>query len=196
MKLFHSPTSPYVRKVMACAIAVGIDARIELIPTDPHASPPGLLAMNPLSRVPCLVTDDGLSLFDSPVICEYLDHTAEGALFPPSGPARWRALKQQAVGDGIMDAAVRRRQAQGRPAEQARQAMMDREAAAVSRALASVEAELPPEHLDIGTIAIACALGYLDLRFAGDNWRASCPKLADWFEAMSARPELARTAPA
>ncbi|MGH7044466.1 MAG: glutathione S-transferase N-terminal domain-containing protein, partial [Acetobacteraceae bacterium] len=73
MKLFHSPTSPYVRKVMACAVARGLEGRIEIVPTNPHQSPPGLLAVNPLSRVPALVRDDGGALFDSPVICEYLD---------------------------------------------------------------------------------------------------------------------------
>ena len=195
MRLFHSPTSPYVRKVMATAIACGIDGQITLVATDPHASPPGLLASNPLSRVPCLVTDDGLSLFDSPVICEYLDNTGAGQLFPPPGPARWRALKQQAIGDGIMDAAVQRRMEQARPAEAARQAAMDRHAAAIARALQTLEADPPADHLDIGTIAIACALGDLDLHFPREDWRAECPKLAAWFETMAARPELARSAP-
>jgi glutathione S-transferase len=73
VKLFYSQTSPYVRKVMACAIERNINRQIELLPTNPHLSPPALLAMNPLSKVPCLVTDDGVALFDSPVICEYLE---------------------------------------------------------------------------------------------------------------------------
>lgn len=194
MKLFHSPTSPYVRKVMATAIACGIEKEITLVPTNPHESPADLVANNPLSRVPCLVTDDGVGLFDSPVICEYLDWKGEGALFP-AGAARWRALKLQAIGDGIMDAAVARRGEMGRPMEAARTAMMERNAAAVSRALDALEADPPPDHLDIGTITVACALGYLDLRFAADGWRAGHPKLAAWYEMMATRPELTRTAP-
>jgi glutathione S-transferase len=173
LKLHHSATSPYVRKVMACAIARGIEGRIETVPTNPHISPPGLLADNPLSKVPCLVTDDGLALFDSPVICEYLDSVGdEMPMFPPPGPARWRALKFQALGDGVLDAAVARRMEQGKPAETARDIFMARQAVAIGRALDALEADPPANHLDIGAIAVACALGYLDFRFAGEPWLA------------------------
>ena len=196
MKLYHSATSPYVRKVMACAIARGLDHQIELVTTNPHESPAALLRDNPLSKVPCLVTDDGLALFDSPVICEYLDSVGDVIpLFPAGGPLRWRALRLQAMGDGLMDAAVLRRMEQGRPADTAREAVMDRQAHAVARTLDQLEADLPANHLDIGTITVACALGYLDLRFAADQWRAGRPKLAHWCEAMSERPEIAQTAP-
>ena len=195
MKLFHASASPYARKVMAVAIAGGIEGQITLVPTNPHLSPPELLALNPLSRIPCLVTPDGIGLFDSPVTCEYLDSVAGGALFPPAGPARWRALKKQAIGDGIMDAAVGRRMEQARPAEPARAALMDRQAEAVTRSLAALEADPPADHLDIGTISIGCALGYLDFRFAEEDWRTAHPKLATWFEKMAAQPELSRTKP-
>ena len=88
MKLHYSPASPYVRKVMACAIARGIDGLIETVATNPHVSPAGLLADNPLSKVPALVTDDGIAVHDSPVICEYLDTIGDAApLFPPTGSA-------------------------------------------------------------------------------------------------------------
>ena len=196
MKLHYSATSPYVRKVVACAVARGIDGQIERVQTDPYGLPPGLLADNPLSKVPCLVTADGLALFDSPVICEYLDSVGdERPLFPPTGAARWRALRQQAVADGIIDAAVGVRLEQGRPQDAARDAAMTRSKAAVERALDALEADVPVQHVDIGTIALACALGYLDLRFAADAWRARRPRLAAWNETMAARPELARTAP-
>ena len=134
MKLHYSATSPYVRKVVACALACGISDQITHIETNPHVSPPDLLAANPLSKVPCLVTEDGFALFDSPVICEYLDAVGAGSLFPPPGPARWRALRFQAIGDGIMDAAVSRRMDMGRPAEAARAAARARGRAAVERA--------------------------------------------------------------
>lgn len=196
MKLHYSPTSPYVRKVMACAIARGVDGQIELVETNPHASPAGLLAHNPLSKVPCLVTEDGLALFDSPVICEYLDSVGdERPLFPAAGAARWRALRQQAIADGIMDAAVGVRMEQGRPQEAARDAAMARNRAAVERALDVLETDAPVQHVDIGTLALACALGYLDFRFADDAWRTGRPGLAAWYETMATRPELTRTAP-
>src|SRR5258708_17860841 len=107
MKLYYSATSPYVRKVMACAITRELEGRIQLHNSNPHASPADLVADNPTSKVPCLVTDDGMSLYDSPVICEVLDSMGDApALFPPAGAARWKALKYQAMGDGILDAAV------------------------------------------------------------------------------------------
>ncbi len=196
MKLFYSPTSPYVRKVMACAILRGLEGRIETVPTNPHQSPPELLAANPLSKVPGLVTDEGMALFDSPVICEYLDSLGDAApLFPPAGPARWRALVLQAMGDGILDAAVPRRMEQGRPQEAARDAAIARMRDASNRTLDALEAAPPGDGLDIGTITVACALGYLDLRFAAEPWREGRPRLAAWFARMAAVPALARTAP-
>ncbi len=195
MKLYYSATSPYVRKVIACAIACGTLDQITRIETNPHESPPDLLAANPLSKVPCLVTQDGVALFDSPVICEYLDAVGGGSLFPPPGPARWRALKRQAVGDGIMDAAVLRRGDMARPREAARDAAMARQQAAIVRALDLLQADPPANHLDIGSIAVACALGYLDHRFADDPWRDGRGKLAQWYAAMEQRPEIAQSAP-
>ena len=196
MKLFHSYASPFVRKVMACAIARDLHERIELIPTVPAKSPPALLAANPLSRIPCLVTEDGLALFDSPVICEYLDSREEGIrLFPRAAAARWTALKQQALADGMMDAAVALRQEGMRPQEAARSAQMARHKAAIDRSVAALEADLPHEALDIGTITVGCALGYLDFRFAHEPWRPAAPKLAAWFEAFAKHPCMARTVP-
>ncbi|MDE2007921.1 MAG: glutathione S-transferase N-terminal domain-containing protein [Rhodospirillales bacterium] len=196
MKLFYSPTSPYVRNVMACAILRGLDGRIEKVPTNPHQSPPGLIAANPLSKVPCLLADDGTALFDSPVICEYLDDLGTAPkLFPAPGPARWRALVLQAMGDGILDASVPRRAEQARPREDARDAAIARMRDAVNRTLAMLEAAPPGEALDIGTIAVACGLGYLDFRFAAEPWREAHPKLAAWFARIGAVPALAATAP-
>jgi glutathione S-transferase len=196
VKLYYSATSPYVRKVMACAITRGMDGRMQLVPTNPHESPPELLADNPLSKVPCLVTDDGMALFDSPVICEYLDTRGEARpLFPEHGAARWRALKQQAMGDGILDAAVLRRMEQARPREAARDAVLARQRAVVDRTLEALEADPPHRIVDIGSITLACALGYLDFRFGGEPWRESRPRLAAWFEAFSQEPGIARTVP-
>jgi glutathione S-transferase len=197
MKLFYSPTSPFVRKVVACAITRGLDSRIERIPTDAHASPPALLAANPLSKVPTLLTEDGIAIFDSPLICEYLDSIGDAPpLFPDHGASRWVALRHQALGDGMMEAAVMARGEILRPQEAARQANIARQKAAVARGLAMLEDQPPSDGLpDIGGISVACALGYLDFRFADDAWRDHHPRLAQWFEGVSALPGIAETAP-
>lgn len=196
MKIYYSGTSPYVRKVMVCAILRGLDGRIEKHPSNPHASPADLLADNPLSRVPCLVADDGMSLYDSPVICEYLDSIGDApALFPVAGPARWRALKLQAMGDGILDAAVPCRGELAKPKEAARDGLIARYKAAMARTVDALEADLPGTDLDIGTVAVACALGYLDFRYAAEPWRPGHPKLAAWYEAFARHPAMAATAP-
>jgi glutathione S-transferase len=196
MNLYFVGTSPFVRKVMACAIARGVDQQITALPTRLQDSPPDLLADNPLGKVPCLITDDGLALFDSPVICEYLDTLGDAAtLFPEHGAARWRARKQQALGDGILDAAVARRGETTRPKEAARDALMARYRGVVERSLAALEADPPHKLVDIGSITVACALGYLDFRFAAEPWRPGHPKLAAWFEAFSQEPAIARTTP-
>ncbi|HVC62752.1 MAG TPA: glutathione S-transferase N-terminal domain-containing protein [Acetobacteraceae bacterium] len=196
MKLFYSPASPYARKVLACAITRGIESRFEKLPTNPNTSPPELLQQNPLSKVPCLVTDDGLALFDSPVICEYLDSRGDAQpLFPSHGPARWRALKLQAMGDGILDASVPRRWEMLKPPEADRAAWIARQKAAVDRTLDALEANPPHRMLDIGSIAVACALGYLDFRFAAEPWRPAHPKLVAWFEAFRENPGIAQTVP-
>jgi glutathione S-transferase len=198
MKLHHSPASPYVRKVMACAIARGLDDRIETVATNPHVSPSELLADNPLSKVPALVAEDGTAIYDSPVICEYLDTLGNApALFPPTGtPARLRAQIMHATADGILDAAVARRLQMAHPQDDGRRAFDARQKAAVERALDVLEAAPPKGLADIGAIAAACALGYLDFRFPHEPWRETHPRLAAWFTEVSKLPPLARTVPA
>jgi glutathione S-transferase len=197
VKLYYSATSPYVRKVVACAMIRGLDGRIERHTSNPHASPADLVADNPFSKVPCLITDDGLPLFGSQLICEYLDSLGEELpLFPAHGPARWRALKFQSLGDGILDAAVPCRGEQGKPREQARDAQIARFKAAISRAVDTLEADPPHKHIDIGSVTVACALGYLDFRFADDPWRSGHPRLAAWYRAFVQNKGLAETTPA
>lgn len=198
MRLNHSPTSPYVRKVMACAIARGLDARIETLPTNPHQSPPELVDVNPLSRVPALLLDDGTALYDSPVICEYLDGLGDAPpLFPVAGPARLTALRQQALADGILDAAVPRRREMGLPPDEGRSAFIARQREVMARAVDALEAEADGlgELRTIGEIAAGCALGYLDFRYAAEPWRPGHERLASWFARVAELPPLARTAP-
>jgi len=197
VKLHHSPASPYVRKVMACAIARGIDGQITTVATNPHVSPADLLASNPLSKVPALVAEDGTAIYDSPVICEYLDTLGDApALFPPTGSAaRLRAQIMHAAADGILDAAVARRLNMPHPQDDGRKAFDARQRAAVDRALDVLEVSPPIGLDDIGAIAVGCALGYLDFRFAAEPWRDAHPRLAAWFAEVSRLAPLSRTVP-
>jgi glutathione S-transferase len=196
MKLAYSPASPYVRKVMACAIARGLDGRIEkwaVATTDP-----ALLPVNPLSKVPSLVTDDGVALYDSPVICEYLDSLGDAPkLFPPAGPARWNALRQQALGDGILDATQPRRREVALPRDEGRRAYIELQQGKVSRALDVLEAEADTlgALTTIGEITIGCALSYLDFRYPHEPWRPGHPKLEAWYARVVKLPPLANTMP-
>lgn len=200
MKLYHSSSSPFVRKVVACAHELGLILRIELIPSAAHPvnRDAGVVAANPLGKVPAFVTDDGTVLYDSRVICEYLDHEGKGALFPASGAARWRALRDQALGDGLLDAAVLARyEAAVRPEAYRWQPWSDGQLAKVRSCLAVIEADADGygERVDIGTITLGCALGYLDFRFADLAWRDAHPRTARWFARFSERPSMRASAP-
>jgi glutathione S-transferase len=196
MKLYYSPTSPYVRKVMACAMIRGLDGRIEKHDCNPHLSPADLVADNPLSKVPCLVTDDGMSLFGSQLICEFLDSLGDYlTLFPAHGAARWRALKFQSLGDGILDAAVPCRGELQKPQEAARDAQIARFKMVMMNAVGVLEGDPPHKHVDIGSVTVACALGYLDFRFPDLAWREGHPKLAAWYEVFGRNKGIAETAP-
>ncbi len=202
MRLHSHPASPFGRKVMVAAHELGIAERIRLdyrrvTPVEPNAA---VVADNPLGKLPTLVLEDGRALFDSRVICEYLDQLCGGGrLFPAEPEARWRALRLQALGDGIMDAAVLARyETVLRPEELRWQAWIEHQKLKITRALDWLEprvAELPEEGVDIGAISVGCALGYLDFRFGADGWRAGRPGLARWYERFAARPSMAATRP-
>lgn len=198
MKLHWTPTSPYVRKVMVAAYETGLDGRIERIETSFWPPDPGYAKINPLGKVPALVTDAGQALFDSGVICEYLDSLHHGTkLFPPAGETRWRALVLHSLADGILDAAVLRVMERRRPGELQSAEEMARQKEKVARALDALEekAGALEGSITIGTIAAGCALGYLDFRFADEDWRDGRPKLTAWYEGFQARPSMAATVP-
>ncbi len=197
MKLRYSATSPFVRKVLVTAIELGLDKKIERMPTNPNDPASDLSKQNPLVKVPCLQLDDGSALYDSPVICEYLDSLAGGKFHPASGPARWTALRRQAVADGIMDAGVLVRGEVLRPAGEQSPGFIARQKTKMAQALDALEGEADKlgEAPDIGLIAIASALGYVDFRFAADNWRGKRPKLARWYDRFAQRPSMQATAP-
>lgn len=186
--LRSSPASPFGRKVKIAAYELGLMDRIEVAAADTNDPAEPLRRQNPLGKIPTLVLEDGTTLFDSRVIVEYLDHLGGGRLFP-AGEARFAQLRLQALADGLCDAAllqvyeVRYRPEQGRNAD-----WVAHQGGKVSRALAALEAEPPayPDRPRIGEIALACALGYLDLRFEG-KWRAGHPRLVAWLDAFAAK---------
>lgn len=189
MKLMSSPLSPYGRKVKIAARMKNVDSKIELLPTDTNKGDDTLNKLNPLGKIPCLITEQGEAIFDSHVICEYLDSlSATPVLFPKSGAERWRTLTMGALGDGILDAALLLvYEGRFRPENMKVQGWVDRQQAKIDRSLALLEAA-PPAWTgspDYGHLTIAVALGYLDFRHGG-KWRAGHPKLVKWLDGFAA----------
>jgi glutathione S-transferase len=201
MRLHFSPRSPYARKVVVVAHEAGLMAHIDVVSTS--ASPvtvnDELVGDNPLGKIPCLVTDEGEPLYDSRVICEYLDSRHAGhKLFPHDGPARWIAIRRQALADGICDASLLARyEAFLRPQDRQWDDWLKGQSLKVQRGLDELEREVASFAVlpDIGQIAIAVALGYRDFRFPEADWRTSRPKLAQWYEAFAERPSMQATRP-
>jgi glutathione S-transferase len=199
VKLYFAPASPYARKVRAAAVELGLADRIELILQMPRDNAKGFFSVNPLARIPVLETDSGEVLFDSPVICEYLDSLGSTRLCPASGPQRFAVLKRQAIGDGLLDNLVPLRGELMRPKEQQSPDFISRAYATVDRTLQALDRDSKTgkgSKPDIGDIAIGCALAYLDFRYPDRPWRDANPQLAAWFAALSARPCFTQTPPA
>lgn len=200
MRLRHSHTSPFVRKVAVLLHETGLVDRVEFDTVDGWSEPATLTDDNPLSMVPTLELDDGSSLYDSAVICEYLDSCHEGAkMIPPPGDARWRVLRQQALGDGMLDCAVLVfMETVKRPEDKRWDWWLQLKRRAIMRSVDHLEADahsLVEERVDLGTISIAVALSYLDLRGAVGEWRDGHPRLAAWHARFDARPSMQATAP-
>lgn len=201
MRLYFSPTSPYVRKVMVLLHETGQMDEVELVagsgsPVDPGTAP---LEANPLGKVPALERPDGPALYDSRVICRYLDARAEAGLYP-TGARLWDSLTVEATGDGILDAALLMvYEGRLRPEELRFAPWVEGQWAKVDRALDVLETRWLAHlrgPLEAGQIAVGCALGYLDFRHGARGWRTGRPGLAAWFEGFAARPSMMATMPA
>ena len=200
MKLFYSATSPFVRKCLVVAHELGLAARIEPVPAAPHPVNRDaiVVAQNPLGKIPTLITDEGAVLYDSRVICEYLDSLGGGRLFPRDGGARWSALTHQSLGDGIMDAAILiRYETFARPEPLRWPEWIAGQTEKLTAGLSEIERHAGgfAERVDIGTITLGCTLGYLDMRFGHLGWRERHPATAAWFSAFAARPSMVATRP-
>ncbi|MBL6454681.1 glutathione S-transferase family protein [Belnapia sp. T6] len=198
MQLHWSSRSPFVRKVMVCVHERGLEGLIERIPTVVALTrvEHGLLPRNPLGRIPTLVRPDGSVLFDSVVICEYLDGLGDAPrLFPEAGPARIEALQRHALGTGFMEMLLLWR---GESLREVRSPIViegfELKREAVLPALEALVPTLEATPYDIGHVAIGCSLSYLDFRWGEYDWRAAQPRLAAWHAGFSARPAVQATA--
>jgi glutathione S-transferase len=200
MKLLHAAASPFVRKVMVLLHETGqLDAvEIETVKTSPVAPNPGIIAANPLGKIPCLVRDDGPALYDSRVICRYLDARAGGRLYP-TGEALWSTLALEATAEGMNEAALACvYEARLRPEEHRSAEVVAGQRAKIDNAMSALEdrwmAHLAGP-LDMGQVAVGCALGFISFRLTDWDWRAAHPALAAWFEDFSKRPSMVATIP-
>ncbi len=198
MKLYGSLTSPYVRKVRV--LLREKDISCEFVVSNPGEPDSVVPQYNPLGKVPVLELDDGTTLFDSPVILEYLDALQGAPLLPLTGQERWAVLRWQALADGIIDAVVTRVLETRRPVEQQSPGAMSHQEGKVARALVFAEQYhggkryLLGDTLSLADLSMGVALGYVDFRFPHD-WRGRHAKLAQWFERIAARPSFVGTQP-
>lgn len=199
MKLYSSPTSPFVRKVRILIREKGAAHLVAEEVVSAMADPASLHAANPLGKVPALAFDDGTTLFDSPVICEYLDTVLEGpSLLPASGAARWQVQRLHAIGDGIAEAAVSLTFEKARPEAERSENWMGRWRRAITRSLDLLEKEAASlaGAPTLGSIAIESAIAYLDFRHGDLNWREGRPALDAFMKNASGRAAFKETAPA
>jgi glutathione S-transferase len=196
MTLRSAAASPFGRKIRLAAAVLGLERDVLIETADPTDPADTVRRQNPLGKIPVLITEEDGALYDSRVILEYLDHRAGGGKIIPAAPKeRFAALRLQALCDGIMDAAILRvYEGRWRKPDRHEPAWVEHQAGKIDRALAALEAEVPAvEPITVAQIALAAALGYLDLRFEG-AWRKDHPKLVAWLDSFAARvPAFAAT---
>jgi len=198
MKLYYASSSPYVKKVLACAIELGIDNAIELIPCNVPERDDELRQYNPLGKIPAMLTRSGSVLFDSPVICRWLAASARDPRLCPPDPAEMaRAMTLEALGDGIVDACQIRRKELLRGEAHLRQDVVDHQRKAMLGGLDALESGSialgDPDQPTIGELAIGTALDYFDFRFDFERWRETRPALELWYRKLSARASMTHT---
>jgi glutathione S-transferase len=196
MKLYSNTASPFGRKCKIVAHELGL--KLEVIRTLPMQDPE-FRRINPLGKIPALVVDDGSVLFDSPVICEYLNAKGAGKFFPTdtiwkAAANRWKSQVLHALGDGISEAAVSYVILGREPVPP--EAFRARQLAAIEAGLDAVERAKISDPITIGEISLACALGYVEFRLPDLDWKSSRPKLAAWYARMCEYPSMKATVPA
>lgn len=199
MKLYYSPASPFARKCLVVAHELGLTDRIQLLNEGVHPVNRNqkVVAANPLGQVPTLITDSGQALHDSRVICDYLNAQGQGSLIP-ADDTRWTVLTEQSMADGLLAAALLcRYEVAARPEDLRWADWTQGQMQKIIDTLACFESVISRRgaSLDLGTIGLACALGYLDFRFADYDWRSANPGLAEWYGRFAQRPSMQATAP-
>lgn len=199
MRLYGSFTSPFVRKVRMVLMEKNIAC--EMVVEGPADAAGNVARLNPLRAIPVLERDDGEILFDSSMICEYIDSLNDKPrLYPASGEARWQVLRWHALGQGMMEATVARFVELRKPADKQDGATAAKHEARIAAALAFAAGLVPTSGfiagntIGIADITLAAALGYIDLRYVHD-WRGKHPRLAQWLVPISARPSFIETQP-
>ncbi|MGH8446759.1 MAG: glutathione S-transferase family protein [Solimonas sp.] len=198
MRLYRSLASPYSRRVRAVIDELGLAEQIDEVEVDPYGPPADFLSINPLSKVPVLITGEGEALPDSNLIMSYLFTRGHGMAALPSGARRWGALRRQYLAEGIIDAAVASTNEKRRPEGIIYQVFLDRQAIAIQRAVTQLDeetAELNQEAPTTVEITVGCALGYLDFRMPYLEWRKGHDALAAWYAQFSERPSMQKTVP-
>ncbi len=198
MKLYTSPTTPYGRKAHILILELGLENQIGISNKAPMEDPQDLHISNPIGKVPCLVFEDRHSLYDSPVICEFIDAQNGHKFVPAQGDERWDCLRRQALGDGVLDASFSRTMERLKPREQCSDLWLARWQNAIFRGLDAMEDDVAGagDRFDLGDITTVCALGYLDLRHGDLEWRKGREVLTAWFKTVSERKTVAATVPA
>jgi len=197
MQLLYSKTSPYSRKVRVVILEKELHEKVDQQLCNPFDDTLALKAINPLGKIPTLITDEGTPLYDSRVICEYLDGFSGVRLIPESGLPRWQVRRWEALADGIVDAAYNVVMEERRPANEQSSDAILRWQAAITRAVdqANVDATQLPSSISLANIALATALGYLDFRLNVLNWRADRTELANWYQNFAQRTSMIETRP-
>lgn len=196
MRLYVSPGSPFARTCRIVAREKGLFDRLEEVLVDPYANPPELVAANPIAQVPALVTDDGLALTDSAVICEWLEAHGSGPRLLPDGPDRWRVRRVATLANGALEMGVKLLLETRRPENERSSSWMSRWTINLNRALDALEAEAPGAGpLDIGVIAAAVAATWLGFRHPGLDWASGRPALTALQAKLETRSSFVETFP-
>jgi glutathione S-transferase len=197
MKVFYTPSSPYVRKVSVVALETGYAIDVVPAAARPTNRDANVVAKNPLGKIPTAVLDDGTALYDSRVITRWLDAQHSGPPLYPEGDALWPVLRREATADGMLDAALLIRYEIAQRPEALRwpdwiRGQQDK----IHSGFEHLEREAPDfVGIDAGLIAIACAIGFIDFRLPDWGWREGCPTLATWYREFIKRPSLQATMP-
>ncbi|QFT91369.1 putative GST-like protein YibF [Roseovarius sp. THAF9] len=199
MQLISAKPSPYGRKVKVTLIETGLIDEVEMVEvmTTPVATDTTVAAANPVGKIPALVRDEGPTLYDSRVICRYLDARAGTKLYPEG--RIWETLTLEATAEGILDAALAMvYERRVRPENMVYEPWIEAQWEKISRSVAAINARWMSHlrgPLDAGQIAVGCALGYLDFRLDDRGWRKGNDALDDWFAVFAERESMTASAP-